>query len=241
MPTWTGTITLTEDDAAYTAGVMDPASVSRSLSTASSNYAFFRFRNVPIPRGATILSATLNVSLIFFSSGEAVMRPMLRDDVLVPLTADLIAPMGDPSPVYNAANGMVQSVTAQVQDLVNRPGWNPGQAFGFVAERYSGTVTARMVSADGLQYGAVLTVEYSEATPPGAQVASIEVSSEGNNPKASLLDVEVFTDAPEPIAGPAKVWLGDQYAEVQPHAWLGDSWAPVRPHVWTGDQWVPTS
>lgn len=242
MTTWTGTIALTEDDAGYSAGVVDPALITRSLSTSSNNYAFFRFRNVPIPQGATIISATLQADWLFFSSGQGVMRPMLRDNVPVPLTPDLIAPLGTASPPYNATTGMVQSVAAGLQEVVDRPGWAAGNAVGFVAERYAGTVSVRMLNTDGIQYAAVLTVEYAEpGEPPGIRLAELEVSTEGALPRVQLMELQAFTDAPEPVAGPAKWWTGDQWAEATPHVWSGDQWVPVQPYVWTGDQWVPTS
>lgn len=96
----------------------------------------FRFRNVNVPQGANISSATLTVEItnVIGSPNQDVMG-VDEDDAAV---WDGNVPSGAATTTAstNVMPGSTGSfpidVTAQVQEIVNRAGWSPGNAMAFI-------------------------------------------------------------------------------------------------------------
>jgi hypothetical protein len=247
MTTWNGAVLASADDGRVTTTDSSGSYVDTGgLYGISTGTLLFRIPNVDVPQGHQIDSAVLSPTWVLGAgsgSGFVSVFMVKVTDVPTPMYPGLLdEPLTSATVHEIPASGVVGlDITEMVQEVVNLPGWTAGNALVVAVQSTTGrSVSARQIDG-GPTYAATMVIEHQEAAFPGASVAQIEVTSEGNNPKAWVAGVEVFTDAPEPVAGPAKAWLGDQYGEVTPYAWLGDQWAPLQPMVWTGDQWTPTS
>lgn len=243
MTTFNWTLTDGADDGTVTFDGTSTFSLTTTVASLSGRWNMYRAGGVTIPQGVIIDSATLTVFSSISSGSNTLETYAVAADDVPALTASLAtatkttAHSSTPAPTGAAAI----DVTEVLQEIVNRAGWVAGNAVAFTITQGTGNTTLTRFIEGSATYAATLAVEYHEGSPPGVRVAAIEASTEGALPSVRVMELEVFTDAPPPVAGPAKLWTGDQWAEAVPHVWAGDQWVPVQPHVWTGDQWVPTT
>jgi hypothetical protein len=138
----------------------------------------WRFENVSIPKGATILDATLGV----FCNGRATGSIKIRysgenSDNANPLTtakygfssrAKTSASVIDtPAPWTQSAWNNSPDLTSIVQEIVNRSGWQSGNAMLFFAEDFGSSSIRNIFMFDkSASYGAKLTITYNDTPPP---------------------------------------------------------------------------
>lgn len=109
--------------------------------------AFFRFVNVTVPQGATIDSATLTLNIINISGTpntslygvDVDNAAAFVDPGNMPSTATRTTASADPDPTGTGTK--VITITAIVQEIVNRGGWASGNAMAFVIDDNAGSGT----------------------------------------------------------------------------------------------------
>jgi hypothetical protein len=128
----------------------------RALKAGRSYLLAFRFKGVPVPRGARVASAVLKLHALDAGTGAVVLRyageaaddsPPLKEASrnlsTRPPTAAFVDDVPGPWRV-NALNAS-PDLAALVQEIVSRPGWAPGQALTlFVAD--DGSTGSRSVA-----------------------------------------------------------------------------------------------
>ena len=175
-------VAASNDDVNEDGSSFEPAFNTIWLGTAASTSASFtglRFTNVPLPQGATILSAHLEVfssqsqwiriqmsiaaeaadnSLPFSSSNRPSQRPRTNQRV----THD--------SDVQWQANTWyaLDEMAGVIQEVVNRPGWAAGNALAIILQGSGGPYTRKfVVSFDGAAANAPrLVITYTTTTTP---------------------------------------------------------------------------
>ena len=243
MTTWQGAVQASEDDGrATTLDASGSVVLTGTLYGISTGTLMFRIPAVDVPQGAQIDAATITPTIVLGSgSGSGfvnVFAPLVPD-----VPALVIGLLGEPRATSHVAEipavGAVPiDIAAVVQEIVDRPGWVAGNAIAILVTQAPGRAVSARQYDGSPSYAATVSVTWSEAAPPGAQVREIVATTVGAQPSVQVREITVHTDAPEPVPGGAgRAWLSDQWGAVRPYYWPGDQWAPLRPYVWLGDQW----
>jgi hypothetical protein len=243
VTTWQGGVLGSEDDGrATTLDTSGSVVLTGTIYGISTGTLMFRIPGVDVPQGAQIDAATITPTIVLGSgSGSGfvnVFAPLVVD---VPaLVIGLLAEPRTTSHVVEiaAAGTTALDITAIVQELVDRPGWVPGNAIAVLMTQAPGRgVSARQYDGSPT-YAATVSVTWSDAAPPGAQVREMIATTVGAQPSVNVHELTVHTDAPAPVPGGSGRWWGsDQWGTLRPYFWAGDQWGTLSPYVWTGDQW----
>lgn len=138
MEQWSKRVSSNQDDGTWemTTGTWFPDSL-RIREEGISETPRVRFTGSPITQGAKIESATLTIGVMPPPIGRPV-RPSVQfsafnyDDCPALSTLDWNAPKTPPVNTNLPQGGLWNiNVSAQVQAVVNRPGWSPGNSIGF--------------------------------------------------------------------------------------------------------------
>jgi hypothetical protein len=190
-----------------------------TISTGSASGAF-RFTGVTIPAASTITSAKIT----WYPSGT-----YSADRIILQIagidednTADFSSsPLGrtkttatvtgyHPNPSTNGVAKDTPSLTAIVQEIVDRAGWSSGNAMGFIIEDNGGTADNTMNWSDyndPAGQEAVLTIDYAGNSPSPSITPSSSISlspSSSTSPSSSFSASSSFSPSasPSPSAAP---------------------------------------
>lgn len=172
------------DDGLDTGSAIDNTVTQTSMAAAPSARTFFRFADVTIPQGATIVSAT---ATFYRSSTKGTTRTFpstadAADNSAVPTTrAELIARPLTAGDSVTATTGAVNSavvITCQtaLQAVVNRAGWASGNAFQLIMAVEGGAIAVFHRDNGNAAYYPTLDVDYTTGgggPPAPAQPALI--------------------------------------------------------------------
>ena len=245
MTTWQGGVLGSEDDGrATTLDTSGSVVLTGTIYGISTGTLMFRIPGVDVPQGAQIDAATITPTIVLGTgSGSGFVNafaPLVAD---VPaLVIGLLAEPRTTSHVVEiaAAGSPALDITAIVQELVDRPSWVPGNAIAVLMTQAPGRAVSARQYDGSPTYAATVSVTWSNAAPPGAQVREITATTVGAQPSVNVHELTVHTDAPEPVPGGSGRWWGsDQWGTFRPFFWAGDQWGTLAPYVWTGDQWQP--
>lgn len=180
------TITNTADDVCYIGGYLydSPVVVGDEASYGAKTYAGMLFRNLGIPQGATITSATLTLKRVNPAYGTSWGRfyGVAQDSIAAwPLgSVESLPVTSQYTTVKSDATG-VHDVTAIVQAIVNGAGFSGSSNIGFVADptTASGYITWEDYSASSTDC-AKLSITYTEGedTSPTDTTAPVITSAD---------------------------------------------------------------
>jgi hypothetical protein len=229
----TNLFTLT--DAGYKQGSTWSCPAS-TMAAGASTFAGIRFREILIPKNAVIASATVSFTTSYIPEGTTFgsvygeasdnapdwVNPGTLPDTVAKTTASVAIPSASP-----------WTVTAIVQELVNRAGWSTGNALAFVTDNGSGA-DGVVTWHNDLTSQTVFTIVYSVggAGGPSKEVSQVFYSAaawpyvfgRGSQPYgARLLSppllVPVVNDPPVQNAGETPAQQAVMLAAAQPNPW----------------------
>lgn len=218
------------DDAEETVSTGAVTTTSTDLDFASDNTSGVRFKNVYIPRGATITSARLTFVSNAISTGNAVFAISADDSDDAPTysaaTNDITSRAQTAAVAWNVTSNWssgtryyTDDITSVVSTVVNRAGWCSGNAMAFTITRTSGTRSAYSYDAYS-ERSPKLVVTY---TPPATGttancnrtvVARVKLGSDDAEQRKSNGNMTTAQTSSNPIQL-TKQSTNDQYVGVR--------------------------
>lgn len=183
-PTTTGGVAVPDGDSdgQYPLDGSDPTldgsdlSISQNTTAATRSGAAFRFTNITVPAGATITGARMLLTLVDGTNNDlyANVYGLAHDNIpafgtgsLAPASYDKTSAslsFSEDNVGIAGAGYDITPLVAVVQEIVDRSGWESGNAMAFVMEGTDGSVkTFKVKSKDGGSNEAELFIAYTEA------------------------------------------------------------------------------